>query len=353
MPSLSPNSTRQPRLPDVDAEIGDALVEVKFGASSMRTMGGALMKLVSALGSRPGFRGYLALVDAELTLPRLKQEWERLSHVFRPDLLDRLHLSLVRGEQVAAVPEELPAEVQSLILQTVAAQRGQVKNTQPSRSTEAFFHILRVLIIHWFRRSGPLTTKQLIKETGFTYPTIAEAITRLGSQVVRHSDRRVELARFPRDAWFELLAKSAKVRHTQGYADRSGKPRPVEVLVSRLNELQRDDIAISGVLGARHFQPGLDLIGTPKLDLVIHSPQTRPSHDFLRRIDAALKPVEPGELPYVSIHTIYRPTSLFITRENAPPWADEVECLLDLHAMRLESQAVEFIEHLTKKGGTA
>jgi len=27
-------------------------------------------------------------------------------------------------------------------------------------------------------------------------------------------------------------------------------------------------------------------------------------------------------------------------------WADPVECLLDLHEMRLESQAKEFLQHL-------
>jgi hypothetical protein len=49
------------------------------------------------------------------------------------------------------------------------------------------------------------------------------------------------------------------------------RPRSPEVLLQRLSELNRSDIAVGGVLGARHYFPGLDLVGTPRLDLVVHS----------------------------------------------------------------------------------
>ena len=67
---------------------------------------------------------------------------------------------------------------------------------------------------------------------------------------------------------------------------------------------------------------------------------------ILRQLDPALKPAKRGELSRVAIHTLYRPMSFFQEDAAASLWADEVECLLDLHEARLESQAAEFLERL-------
>jgi hypothetical protein len=143
------------------------------------------------------------------------------------------------------------------------------------RPAEAFFDILRLLMVHWFRNAGPLTSKALCSESGFSYPTVAASLEQLERYVIRRSDRRVELRSFPRDAWFKLITQAEKVRSSAGYADRSGKPRPPVIMVERLRELGRNDIAVAGVLGARHYLPGLDLIGTPRLDLVVHGKKNR------------------------------------------------------------------------------
>ena len=215
------------------------------------------------------------------------------------------------------------------------------------RPSEAFFDILRVLLVHWFRKSGPLTSKELAEQTGFTYPTIATALERLEPRLKRHSDRRIELSAFPKEAWFQLVAQADKARASQGFVDPSGRPRPPEVLVDRLRDLGRNDIAVSGVLGARRYLPGLDLVGSPRLDLVVQARRFGGPPTFLRRLDPALKPAGRGEPCQVVVHTLFRPEPFFSHPENGIRWADEVECLLDLHEMRLESQALEFVERLT------
>ena len=129
--------------------------------------------------------------------------------------------------------------------------------------------------------------------------------------------------------------------------DPSGRPRPPEVLVDRLRDLGRNDIAVSGVLGARRYLPGLDLVGSPRLDLVVQARRFGGPPTFLRRLDPALKPAGRGEPCQVVVHTLFRPDPFFSHPENGIRWADEVECLLDLHEMRLESQALEFVERLT------
>jgi len=63
------------------------------------------------------------------------------------------------------------------------------------------------------------------------------------------------------------------------------------------------------------------------------------------RLDPALeKATRRDESPTLVIHTIRRAESLFQPVENDLPWADPVECLLDLHEARLESQALEFLQ---------
>jgi hypothetical protein len=146
-----------------------------------------------------------------------------------------------------------------------------------------------------------------------------------------------------------LVAQAEIVRFTQAFTDPSMRPRSPEVLLQRLRELKRSDIAVGGVLGARHYLPGLDLVGTPRLDLVVHTLRPEGSHEFLRKLDPALKPAKRGEPARVFVHTLCRPVTLFQESGDGVVWADEVECLLDLHEARLESQALEFLERLAPK----
>ena len=107
------------------------------------------------------------------------------------------------------------------------------------------------------------------------------------------------------------------------------------------------DLAIGGVLGARHYDPKLDLVGIPRLDLSQHSPRRRLDLGFIRSLDPALKLVEdPLEPATVVVHAVRHAHSLFSPREGGLQWADPIECLLDLHEARLEQQATELLDAL-------
>ena len=145
----------------------------------------------------------------------------------------------------------------------------------------------------------------------------------------------------------EFVAKSTTIRATRFYADRSGLPRPAATLLEKLKDLGSDDIAVGGVLGARHYVPQLDLVGTPRLDVTIHRDQTNESiAKWVRRLDPGLVPAEPGESVYLAVHTLSMPRNYFTTGAGMV-WADEVDCLLDLHEARLEQQALELLDSLT------
>lgn len=331
-----------------DALIGNTVFQVLADPRDLRRFRSALVELAKILTGDSRFHGVLILDEPQIGDDRLRDEWLCIGSLFRQEIFDRITLVIRRESTPIQVLGPL-TDIERSCIEPVGIRARQRMFRPIRRPSEAFFDIIRLLLVHWFRQTGPITSKDICTQSGFSYPTVAVALEKLEPYMVRHSDRRIELRSFPRDAWFKLVAQAEKVRSSQGYSDRSGRPRPLEVLLDRLRELGRDDIAVSGVVGARHYLPGLDLIGSPRLDLVVHSKRMRDPNDFLRRLDPALKPSERGETPQVVVHTLYRPESLFTQTDKGGNWADEVECLLDLHEMRLESQALEFVEGLTPK----
>jgi hypothetical protein len=100
--------------------------------------------------------------------------------------------------------------------------------------------------------------------------------------------------------------------------------------------------------------PGIDLLGNPRLDLIVDMHKGRSNRPIaidtiIRKLDPALKPAKRGEPCQVVIHSLYRAKSFFSEAEDGTLFADEVECLLDLHEARLEQQALEFLEKLTPR----
>jgi hypothetical protein len=329
-----------------NAALGDSFFEALIEPKEVRRLRAAVTDLAHIVSGHPKRRGILILDAPRITEARLLGEWSAMKSILRPEILRRLAMVIsLEGTRNPMVGRLSSLEDENV--QTVIDHARQPNHRKPNRPAEAFFDILRVLMVHWIRKSGAITSKELSEQTGFTYPTIAAALEKLEPHLRRHSDRRVELQSFPRDAWHRLVAQSGKVRSTQAYADRSGRPRPLDVLLNRLREQVHEEVAIGGVLGARHYVPGLDLVGAPRLDLVLRSNRMGNERDLVRRLDPALKPAEQGEPAQVVVHTLYRPVSFFVKDRKGDRYADEAECILDLHDARLEQQAMEFLEKIS------
>ncbi len=339
----------------VDAVCGDNAFEVIVDARDVRRLRSSLVEMGRIAGLSK--HAILILDEPQISQDRLFTEWLGIQTLFQSHILERLTLCIRReGDWTESFGCPLTNEVVDLCNEV--AKHARDRSIRPSRgSSEASFDILRVMLIHWLRKSGPVTSKDLSQETGFSYPTIARTLDELEPHLHRHSDRRVELQSFPKEAWLKLLAQIEKVRSSRGYTDRSGRPRPPEVLIDRLREdsvrnLCHNAVAVGGTFGARHYLPGIDLFGNPRLDLVIDAHGGRGHRPvaidtLIRKLDPALKPAERGEPCQVVVHTLYRHKSFFTEASNGTFYADEVECLLDLHEARLEQQALEFLEKLT------
>jgi len=346
MSTNSSQDKRPQRQRDVDARVGNALIEVKFGVDALRTLRTSLLQVAYTVGENPALQGYVILVDSPITMERLRDEWKRTATVLREDVLHRLTICLQVEGRFTGIPRDPDAETQRILADVVEAERGKISNARTDYS-----FVVPKLLLHRLLTSGePVTSEWLARTAGCSYPAVARALRPLGSLLERRSDRSVVLRWFPKEEFARLVAVADRARSTVRFADQSGQPRSAESHLHRLEKLNPPSLAIGGVLGAKHYYPELDLVGTPRLDFSLHCPGQRMNLDFVEKLDPALKRVEDPLAPAnLVVHAMRQADAQFIPRDGGLAWADPVECLFDLHEARLEMQAAQFLEALQRK----
>jgi hypothetical protein len=118
------------------------------------------------------------------------------------------------------------------------------------------------------------------------------------------------------------------------------------------------DLAVGGVIAARHYHPPLDISGTPRLDVSVAASWDRQSRPFdalaeetMKRLDPALERLgDPSAPAIVVVHLVPHKLDLFETGNDGLPWADPIDCLLDLQEAGLGSVTTEFADFLTRRG---
>jgi hypothetical protein len=316
----------------------DLWIEVKSGTHGFRDLRASFLGLAYWLTSFPNDHGLLVLVDSRIADERLRKEWQFAKMALHPDVIRRLNVAVAKEHQYIGLPTGVGDDFRLWLDQLV------LEHAQSTKPRESFYTILEILLHQWLLGQGPMTSDWLMKTVGCSHPTVRDALRRLDYCLRRHSDRKVELDRFPREEWARLVAVSDKVRSTTRFVDRSNQPRSPESLLRRLQRLGRTKLAVGGVWGAKHYQPDFDLVGNPRLDLCLHCPDKRVDWSFVERVDPALEIAKHhDESPALVVHVVRRAVSLFQTNKDGLPWADPVECLLDLHEAHLETQAREFL----------
>ncbi len=325
-----------------------AIAEIRFSVNALRTVRAGLINLTYALEDYPQGEAYLVLVNPAITSARLHDEWRRAAAVLKPEVLARLALCLVDSKgAIRGVPADPPADVQAWLREAVEQEAAHA--SAPTKRMDYEFVILKLLIHQWLMSGDAVTTTWLSHTAGCSYPTVARILKGLGSLIERTSDRRVGLRFFPPKEFSKLLAMSERARSTTRFVDRSGQPRRPDTHLRNLERMKPPGVAVGGVLGARHYVPELDLAGTPRLDLSIHRHGAPLNFDVIKALDPALEreddPLKPAN---VVVHAIRHADPLFASGQGDLAWADPVECLLDLHEARLESQADQFLEALQR-----
>ena len=341
------NSRRQTRA-QVDAQIGDLVIEVKARPRGARQLLDGLWQVATYLSEAPDLKGLLVLYKPRLAQERIQAEQRQAENILRSDLSQRIRWVVVGDRELRDFPRDLGPQVRDAVADEIA-RRERKRRTSPDRGF-ASLAVLHVLLDRWLRSGGPMHTKELMETVGCSYPTAAAALEEFQEDLTRGSDRRIELSRWPRLPWLRYIGVQEKARGTERYVDRSGSPRAATDLVRRLEKLGRHDIAVGGVLGALHHVESLDIVGTPTLALTLHDPDGTAGNAFVERLDPALARSESREeTPLVVVHRQRMQRFLATDRVAGALWADPVDCLLDLHEAGLEGLAEQFRSALVRR----
>lgn len=339
-----------------DAILGSWIFEVRRNLKDTRSLRDTLLQMAHIAASKQDRNAILILDRPGITTERVHEEWNLFTRILDTGLKDRIGIvGEIPGFGLDWLAGELPGDFTNWkqVVHEILHHKEIV--TAKARSG-AFFDVLRILLVHWLRGDPPVSTKQLTEETGFSYPTVAASLGKLQGDLARGSNRSVGFKKFPIDAWTKLLVDANTIRRTRRFTT-DARPRSPEAMLVRLRELRTTDIAVGGVLGARHWVPGLDIAGTPRLDLTVNfgmpqrrdwpMPDVAPPHDFIRKLDPALRPAHRNEAANLVVHSLDTPETFSKRDDDGIVWANEAECLLDLQEARLESQAQEFLHRLT------
>ncbi len=325
--------------------------EIKHGLSAIRTLRNALAQLLRGLTEWEDKTAYLVLVDPRVSDASLADEMRVFETALRPEIGERLRLITVRDGEISGAPSGIePSDLETLRREAEASGRLPFSLPRPDKQSE----VLRVVLHQWVTGEGQMTADWVARVVGCNYRTVAAMLEKLGPAVDRREDRRFQLNRFPAEAWARFIATSRTARATTDYVDRSGHPRSPESMLRRLRNLGREDIAVGGTMGAKHYCPQLDIVGAPRLDLCVHSPGTHTDLDFIEHLDAALVRAESSDAkPRVAIHFVRRAEPLFRRGDSGTLWADPIECLADLYEAGLDTQGMELQAHLTSERAAA
>jgi hypothetical protein len=331
---------------------GKTAVEVHRAIDGSRDLYSAVMQLAIFLERSPAIeRACLVLNRTRMSLPRLKDEWQSSKKVLKRLTGQRLGLIVIGGNESWIDPDEPYFRKVACVFQEAGLSddeaQGEAVQPQPGQK---LYEVWKVLLSRWLQKQGSITVGGLAEQVGCSYPTVRKALAKLSLHSGLHttSNRSVELKSFPHDAWRELLALSRTKRNSFRYRDASGERQTTQGLLRRLEKARPAQVAVGGVLAARHWHPNFDLHGTPRLDLVYHAPNGNIDLNFVQKLDPALTRVDdPSESAVLVVHPLYRASPLFIEpAENAIPWADPVETALDLYDLSLATQANRLLTHL-------
>ena len=317
-------------------------VTVKLGIFTARDLRSILVGIAYELKLQPENRYLCVLADSKLTPARLQAELDAFKGIISPETAGKMYLALFdrdKGFSYFPVGEcDIP---QDELKQFIHEQVALTGKRSPGATRSA---VLNLLILQWLKHGEPQTTEALCQASGASYPTVFNTIKRLEAEnvIVRQSDRRMSLKRFPENVWKHWVV-DGEARKSICFSDLSGQPRTPEDLATRLQALDLENVAIGGVIGAKHYYPLLDITGSPQLDLVVHG-GAKSDLGFIKTLDPALGQINSLVGPAnVVVHFLPRAQSMFMKDAKGLLFADPVECLANLYQGGLDHQANDML----------
>ncbi len=344
---MNGRAKKEEKARDDEIIAGRNIIDVKRSPVAVRAIKSSLMNLASSVARRKGMDGYLLVINPKITRDRLREEWAAYTGLLRDDIKRHVHLMIANGNTIEGIPAGFDENLRRRLVHIIEQERSSPRTLLLPKDN--YSEIVKILIYHWIKNEDALAAYEIAKQAGCTYPTLSSALARLKGTIERGPKKSIRLSRFPLDEWSKLVSQSDRIRSTMWFADRSGRPRGFESLISRIRNLGVRNIAVGGVYGARFHYPNLDLVGNPQLAVSVHNPSRSADLQFVERLDPALQKIDsPSEPAALVVHFLRRTYPNFALGQAGLSIADPVECLLDLHEAHLESQAKSFLEFLSR-----
>lgn len=326
------------------AQSGNYVVQA-LRSDSIRDIRSTLLEAVYFLREQgnPLLQAVCVLLGSKVSPKRLAAELELFKAAVDPSLAKRIHLANMQKGCELELPDlsrDVARWVQGSVLQQVAKE-----SPRGVSQRSVFVHLVR----SWLKLEPPQTVKAIQEATLLSYPTVAKVLDGLDAQgvLLRTSDRRVGLNMFPWSEWKRWAVSGASKQVTLRFVDPTGLPVSPERMVKRLRADAFPQVAVSGILGAKHYFPELDIRGDIRLDLVALGSVEAFNTDVVTELDPALELTDQTNVkPALVVHFPEARRDDNFERAGETNWADPIDCLSDLYDLRLDAQAEEMIHEL-------
>ncbi|MES2671442.1 MAG: GntR family transcriptional regulator [Pseudomonadota bacterium] len=254
--------------------------------SNTRDLRAEIASLAADLAETGG-SGRLVVRDTLVNEKTVSAEWQRVLHAFDAGLRERMTLVFEHSQSKSSFVIE--SEV-------VLLDRPNWR-----------FEILRQLIVAAFDGLGALSAQQLCERIGASQTPIRRALGDLVRSGLIQTQGRGAFHVQPTSVTPEALSKTRALPQVVHFRYKRGAViKSAERLLQRANALMsaRENagwgtFSISGTPVAGEDFPDFDLLGIPRIDLLLHVPRAEKAFDFglLRKLDDSLE-LEPAVLAH-------------------------------------------------------
>lgn len=208
--------------------------------------------------------------------------------------------------------------------------------------------VLAYLLQRHLQSLPGVSISTIASETKASLPTIYKVLNTYDHCIEKDpEDKTLRLQYFSQSDWLRWIQRTNQLSSAY-FIDRSGAPRSASRLAKELSRLQRDDLAVGGLMGAVRHLPSLDATNSPQLDILVHGSR-RTNLSFITEMDPGLER-HPGhpEMAHVVVHFIDRPASLFV-HQDGQNWGALPDCIANMQKAGLTHQVNDALQ-LMKQG---
>lgn len=286
----------------------------------------------------------LEVIQPAISEATVRAEWDRMLLALVPEVRDRMTLVI---DDEGGVPSR----------SSPSARPPSVLIARPNYR----FEVLRLLLVAAITNDGPRTAKTLVEQVGASQTPIGDALAAFSQAGILESwGHGKGFSVVAEEVSLDVLAKLEALPQTLKFRfEPGGQIKPPVKLLERAVPLLRplsspagwSNVALSGVQAAMMGMPSLDLLGLPRLDLVMQWPRDERQFDaaLLRLLDDGLEP-EPNPLASAPVVvTLVRSLehSLFMGR-NKIRLAHPADVFLSLLDLGMREQAAQYLRRMRR-----